>query len=123
MVWFVLGIMFLIRTFRNAAGDPAFRVLAMACGLILLAGTLFYPIAEDWSLLDSLYFSVITLTTIGYGDYAPASTAGKIFTIVYVFVGLGFLFSFVTMVAQRSRVWAKMEEEAEAAKNDENART
>ena len=43
---------------------------------------------EGWNLLDSLYFSVVTLTTIGYGDLSPSTAASKIFTIFYIFVGL-----------------------------------
>jgi len=54
----------------------------------------------------SLYFCVITLTTIGFGDFSPETTAGKMFTIVYVFVGLVFMMAFVTTLVQRSKFWA-----------------
>jgi voltage-gated potassium channel len=53
-------------------------------------------------LLDSLYFSVITLTTIGYGDLTPSTAAGKIFTILYVFIGLGLILGFLNAIAARS---------------------
>jgi hypothetical protein len=38
-------------------------------------------------LLDSLYFSVITLATVAYGDFSPYTMAGKIFTVFYIFIG------------------------------------
>jgi Ion channel len=44
---------------------------------------------------------VITLTTIGYGDFAPETDAGKLFTAVYALVGVGILLAFVTTVATK----------------------
>jgi voltage-gated potassium channel Kch len=55
---------------------------------------------EGWSLLDSLYFSVVTIATVGYGDLAPRTTLGKIFTIGYIFVGIGIFVSAATSIAQ-----------------------
>ena len=57
---------------------------------------------EGWNLLDSLYFSVVTLTTIGYGDLSPSTAASKIFTIFYIFVGIGIILVFVNAVAERA---------------------
>ncbi len=42
----------------------------------------------------------MTLTTIGYGDLHPVTNAGKVFTMIYVFVGVGVLVAFVTRLAQ-----------------------
>ncbi len=70
--------------------------------MTLLTGTLFYRQTEGWSLLDSFYFSVVTLTTVGYGDLSPTTAAGKVFTILYIFVGLGIVLGFVNAVAERS---------------------
>ena len=54
-------------------------------------------------MLDSLYFSVITLTTVGYGDFAPTTGAGKLFTVFYVLIGMGILASFLNMLARERR--------------------
>ena len=88
------------RTLRTLYRNPDTRGLLYLVALILFTGTLFYHFVEGWRWLDSLYFSVITLTTVGYGDFAPQTDAGKLFTIVYIFIGLGILAGFITAVAQ-----------------------
>jgi hypothetical protein len=66
----------------------------------LMTGTLFYRIIEGWGLLDALYFCVVTLATIGYGDLHPETRIGKLFTIAYIFVGVGTLAVFFSTVAR-----------------------
>jgi voltage-gated potassium channel len=58
-------------------------------------GTTFYSIFESWSYVDAFYFSAMTLTTIGYGDFFPSSTLTKLFTIGYAFFGIGLMFYIV----------------------------
>jgi voltage-gated potassium channel len=101
-------ILVLYRFFRgiwNGLKDPEFRGLFYWVGSILALGTWFYARVEGWTWLDSLYFSVTTLTTVGYGDLAPQTAAGKIFTIFYILVGLGFLSGFVILLAERSGIF------------------
>jgi voltage-gated potassium channel len=69
---------------------------------LLILGTLFYTRVEGWRPLDSLYFTVVTLTTVGFGDLAPRTDAGKVFTMVYIVVGIGLLSGFVILLAERS---------------------
>ncbi len=54
----------------------------------LLLGTLVYHWLEGWSYLDALYFCVISLATIGYGDFTPTTPLARAFTIVYVINGI-----------------------------------
>ena len=66
--------------------------------LVILAyyavGYLYYSKEEGWSLVQCVYFAVVTCTTIGYGDLTPTSDGSKAFTIVYAFVGvLGVMFA------------------------------
>ena len=66
--------------------------IALCAALVLFAlsfGTLGYALLEGWSLFDSLYMTVITLATIGYGETHPLSTMGRAFTILLIFVGVG----------------------------------
>lgn len=103
----IFGLIVFTRVLRNAMQDPAFRSLTISVAVVLAVGTAIFRILEDWSVLDSIYFCVITLTTIGFGDFSPETTAGKIFTMFYVFVGLGFMMAFVTTLVQRSKYWAE----------------
>lgn len=99
--------------------DPEFRGLLVFVLLILLAGALFYHKVEGWSFLDALYFSVITLTTIGYGDFAPHTAAGKIFTMLYILVGLGVLAVFVTSIAEHALEEQRQRAKARAEKSQD----
>jgi voltage-gated potassium channel len=78
--------------------DDAFRATLFLLVALLVAGTLVYPILEGWSLIDSLYFSVVTLATVGYGDLHPTTDLGKLFTIVYILTGVGVLVVFASRV-------------------------
>ena len=86
----------LVRLLRR---DSDFRALVFLVFFTLSTGTIFYSLQEGWSLVDALYFSVTTLTTVGLGDLAPATTIGKLFTIVYIFSGIGLLAGFINTVA------------------------
>ncbi|WP_253479263.1 potassium channel family protein [Natronocella acetinitrilica] len=84
---------------RSASRDRYVRgLLALAFTIIGLAA-LFYAIVEDWPYLDALYFSVMTIATVGYGDLAPVTTIGRLFTIAYVLVGLGIFIAAASALA------------------------
>jgi hypothetical protein len=84
------------------AEDESFRALTFSVALLILAGSVFYSIHQGWRLLDSFYFSVMTLTTIGYGDFAPSGDLARLFTIAYALSGIGLLVAFVGEIARRS---------------------
>lgn len=66
-------------------------VISICLVLVFIAGgTIGYMVIEHWNALDSLYMTVITLTTVGYGEVHPLSHAGRIFTILLVTFGFGF---------------------------------
>jgi voltage-gated potassium channel len=99
--------------------DVAFRILLALVISLLVSGTTFFTLVEGWSVLDSFYFSVTTLTTVGFGDPAPTTALGKIFTILYIFVGLGVIGGFINVLAKhtfaRQRRRAGVSEEQEDA--------
>ena len=72
------------------------RFVRWALGVAVVQGALLLLLA--W-LLDG--FSVITLATVGYGDFAPRTTLGKLFTVGYVLVGVGLLGSFLSFLPTR----------------------
>jgi voltage-gated potassium channel len=88
-----------LRAIWQLRSDRNFASLAFLTLVAIVSGTAFYALVEDLRVVDSLYFSVITLATVGYGDFAPQTDAGKLFTVVYVLIGAGILLSFVTRVA------------------------
>ena len=63
-------------------------------------GTLGFHLLEGWSLSDSLYATLQTVTTVGYGDVTPKTTAGRIFASIYMFVGVGTVLYVLTSTAQ-----------------------
>jgi len=71
----------------------------LATMVILFGGATFYYYVEQWSFLDALYFSTTTMTTVGYGDLAPHTNAGKMFTIIYVLLGVGTVLYTVSLLA------------------------
>lgn len=90
--------MYLIRIIFSFLKDREYRQLLWVSGLILIIGTLSYHYIEGWSWVDAAYFSVITLTTIGYGDFSPQTTFGKIFTIFYILIGVGVVLGFINTI-------------------------
>jgi voltage-gated potassium channel Kch len=81
--------------------DSQFTSLAFLAAIAIVSGTGFYSIVEGLRVIDALYLSVATLTTVGYGDVAPKTDAGKLFTVVYMLVGIGILLAFITTVAAK----------------------
>jgi voltage-gated potassium channel len=59
-----------------------------ALGLIFIVGTLWYSLVEQWHWLDAVYMTVITLTTVGYGETHPLGDRGHIFTIALILAGV-----------------------------------
>jgi voltage-gated potassium channel Kch len=102
MVAFLLTLKNFVGAVWRGLRDPEFRALAVVVAILLATGTVFYWRFEDWSVLDSLYFSVITLTTVGYGDLSPTSAPTKVFTVIYVLLGLGILVSFLSLLARHA---------------------
>jgi voltage-gated potassium channel len=64
----------------------------LALSLTLAVGTLGYTLIEHWNFEDSLYMVVTTVATVGFGEVHPMSAAGRAFTIVLIFLGVGSLF-------------------------------
>ena len=75
------------RRVRLILGHPYLAVLGLLVALVIF-GSGGYMIIEGWEPLDALFMTTITLTTIGYGETQPLSTAGRIFTIGLIAIGV-----------------------------------
>jgi voltage-gated potassium channel len=56
---------------------------------LFFGGSFFYSKVEGWRMLDAMYFSATTMTTVGYGDISPKTDLGRLFTIFYLFASVG----------------------------------
>lgn len=72
--------------------------------LVLLSGTVFYRTVEAWTWIDALYFSAMTAATVGVSDMSPQTDIGKLFTVLFLFVGVGVI---IALFAQITRALLK----------------
>jgi len=75
------------KRFSQSEKKLVLSLLVLLC--VVLAGTVGYIYLEGWSLLDSLYMTIITLTTIGFKEVHELDRAGQVFTIMLVVFGVG----------------------------------
>jgi len=68
--------------------DKLLSAFVLIC-ILLVAGTTAYHGLEEWSYVDSLYFTAMTVTTVGYGDFVPTTEISKLFTVFFSFTGIG----------------------------------
>jgi len=68
--------------------------------LIVIAGTIGYMVIEGWNLIDSFYMTVITYSTVGYGEVHNISKAGEIYTMFLIFLGVGFYLYVASAIIQ-----------------------
>ena len=101
MVSLAIALWNLSRAVVSGVFDPAFRHLFAAAIMLLLAGTIAMNRIEGLAPVDAFYFSVITLTTVGFGDFTPQTTVGKLFTAFYVLSGVGVIVAFINALGER----------------------
>jgi len=65
-----------------------FLIAFVALAGLLAIGTVTYHFLEDWSWVSSFYFTVSTITTVGYGDLYPTTDLSRIFTAIFALAGV-----------------------------------
>lgn len=86
-----------------------FRLYLVVFTVLLFGGTIGFMFIENLSLVDSIYFSVVTMATVGYGDIHPQSAVGKILALILIVGGVG---TFLGVVASITDIFLKRREEA-----------
>ena len=76
------------------------RIVLMAVLASLLLGTVTFHLVEGWSILDSLYVTAQTVTTVGFGDLTPRTAFGRIFATFFMVVGVGIVLYALTSTVQ-----------------------
>jgi len=76
------------------------QVAAAASSLLglVLAGTIAFRFLEGWTWIQSFYFSVVTLSTVGYGDLHPTSDATRLVTALFILAGVGIVLASLTVI-------------------------
>ncbi len=82
----------MMRVFKH----PRMKAVILFFIALVILGVFLFSHLEDWSFVDSLYFTVATLTTVGYGDLVPTTDIAKIIATIYmvlvvpmILVGIG----------------------------------
>ena len=80
--------------------SPQFLVLLSVSAMIATSGAAIMMRLEGWYFIDALYFCVVSMATVGYGDFTPVTVLGKIFTMAYLVVGIGVFVLTVSSLAE-----------------------
>lgn len=76
------------RTYRRLGKTTQnLALLVVALGHVVLLGVILFHFLEGWTVSEAIYFSMITLTTLGYGDLLPSNTVSKLVLAAYVVYG------------------------------------
>jgi voltage-gated potassium channel Kch len=87
----------------DAWNEHAYKVITSAAVTVVATATVVYHWLEDWSWVDSLYFSVVAVTTVGFGDLTPTTDGAKLFTVAYILIGLGIIGLYLNARVEHSR--------------------
>ncbi|MFH1237209.1 MAG: potassium channel family protein [Candidatus Aenigmatarchaeota archaeon] len=78
--------------------DTKIAAAVSAVAALLLFGTFVYHFMENWSWIQSFYFSVTTLSTVGYGDIYPTTELSRLFTAIYILTGVAIVLASLEII-------------------------
>jgi hypothetical protein len=94
----------MFKPLRAMLREPESNVLVVAAVATIGVGTVGYMLLERWTFIESLYFCVVTLATVGYGDLHPTTDASRLFTVAYIIAGVGIVIGFITELANQRTI-------------------
>ena len=74
--------------------------LGSTLGWLIMGGIVFAAFEEEWTFWEAVYFCIVSLTTVGLGDYVPASFWGNVFNFFYCVIGLGLMAVVLTAIGK-----------------------
>jgi hypothetical protein len=86
---------------RSTFDKHAYKILVAAVAAWVSIATVVYHVLEDWSWVDSFYFSTVAVTTVGFGDFAPSTDTSKLFTILYIVGGVALIGTYLDVALRR----------------------
>ncbi|WP_022664576.1 potassium channel family protein [Desulfospira joergensenii] len=86
-----------------------FRIYSAAIAVLLSVGIIGFMFIENMSLTDAIYFSIVTMATVGYGDLHPQTDIGKILTLIIIICGVG---TFLGVIASITDLFVNRREES-----------
>lgn len=78
-----------------------FRLIATLLICLVAFSTVFFHYVEHWNWLDSYYFTIVTVATVGYGDFTPHTDTGKIAATLLILFGIGLFGAFASLLLKR----------------------
>jgi voltage-gated potassium channel len=90
------------RSLRDIWSHSVGRSILLSLIGLFATGTVFYRLIEGWPWIDAFYFTAVTLTTVGYGDLAPTTTASKLFTVLLILSGVGAILAFLEALVRHT---------------------
>ena len=81
-----------------------FRLLAAFIVAMVIVSGWFYHVVEKWNWLDSFYYVIVTLGTVGYGDFTPKTDAGKIYAMFLIIIGIASFGFFAQQLIKRQQL-------------------
>ena len=82
---------------------PYWLVFGALVTLIIIS-TVFFHHVEKWTYFDSYYYTIVTIATVGYGDFVPTTTVGRFGATILILLGIGLFSAFVTLMLKRRGV-------------------
>ncbi len=68
------------------------KIALLVLVAIIIAGALGFHLLEGWTVFESFYATIVTISTVGYGDFMPKTTWGRLFTVTLIIFGVGTMF-------------------------------
>jgi voltage-gated potassium channel len=106
----LLRLVRLTRVARRLFTQAGLQAAALLSALVAVAGGLSYSVVENTTPAEGFYWALTTMTTVGYGDPHPTTTAGKILAMVVMVVGIGFV-AILTGALAQGFVQGRLDEE------------